>query len=74
MANKNVHVVPHGDGWHVVREGAHQASSQHDSQEEAIEAGTAEAKKDNVELLVHGRDGRIRMRDSYGHDQRNVNG
>ncbi|MGO4332562.1 DUF2188 domain-containing protein [Cupriavidus sp. M-11] len=40
----------------------------------AIESGTAEAKRDNVELLVHGRDGQIRMLYSYGHDPRNVKG
>ncbi len=38
MANKNVHVVPHGDKWHVIREGANQPSSQHDDQEQAIAA------------------------------------
>ena len=52
MANKNVHVVPHGDQWHVLREGAHEPSSGHDDLEDAIAAGTAEAKQDKVELLV----------------------
>ncbi|MCY0852748.1 DUF2188 domain-containing protein [Cupriavidus sp. D39] len=70
MANKNVHVVPHGDKWHVVREGAHEPSSAHDDLEDAIAAGTTEAKQDNVELMIHGRDGQIRMRNSYGHDPR----
>lgn len=74
MANKNVHVVPHGDRWHVLREGAHEPSSAHDDLEDAIAAGTAEAKQDKVELLVHGRDGQIRMRNSYGDDPRGVKG
>ncbi|MGE8449692.1 MAG: DUF2188 domain-containing protein [Pseudomonadales bacterium] len=74
MANKNVHVVPHGDKWRVIREGANQSSSQHDDQDQAIAVGTAEAKQDKVELLVHGRDGKIRMRNSYGHDPRDVKG
>lgn len=52
VSNKNVRVVPHGDKWHVIRQGTDQPSSQHDDQEEAIAAGTAEAKQDKVELLV----------------------
>lgn len=69
MVNRNAHVVPHGDKWHVIREGANQPSfSQHDDQEQVIAAGTVEAKQDKVELLVHGRDGKIRMRNSYEHD------
>ena len=74
MANKNVHVVPHSDKWHVIREGAHQPSSEHDDQEKAIAATTAEAKQDKVDLLVHGRDGQIRVRNSCGHDPRDVKG
>ncbi|MDF3883093.1 DUF2188 domain-containing protein [Cupriavidus basilensis] len=74
MVSKNVHVVPHGDQWHVLREGAHEPSSADDNLEDAMAAGTAEAKQDKVELLAHGRDGQIRMRNSYGDDPRGVKG
>lgn len=68
MAGRNIHVTPHGSGWNVSREGEPVASSHHDTQEEAIEVATDAARRDRVELLVHGRDGQIRMRNSFGHD------
>lgn len=64
----NIHVVPHEGGWDVKREGAERASSHHDTQEKAMAAGRVTAEREGVELLVHGRDGRIRERDSYGND------
>lgn len=54
----NQHVVPRDDGWAVKPEGGQRASSIHGTQREAI---------DHSELFVHGRDGRIRERDSHGH-------
>lgn len=44
------------------------------TQEEAIAAGTERAKRGKVELLIHGRDGQIRERNSFGHDPRNIKG
>ncbi|GJG96735.1 DUF2188 domain-containing protein [Cupriavidus pauculus] len=44
------------------------------TQEEAITAGTEIARRDKVEILIHGRDGQIRERNSFGHDPRNVKG
>lgn len=69
MANKkNVHVTPHGDKWAVMREGNERASSLHDTQKEAEQKGREAARKDQTEFLLHGRDNRIRERDSYGND------
>lgn len=70
----NLHVVPHGGGWDVIHEGARYAESHHATQDEAIEAGTSVARREKVELLIHGRDGRIHSRNSYGHDPREVAG
>src|SRR5688572_296934 len=39
--------------------------SNHRSQANAIDAGRAEAKRDRVDLVTHGEDGRIRSKDSY---------
>lgn len=44
------------------------------TQDEAVQAGTGRAKADKVELLIHGRDGQIRERNSFGHDPRDVKG
>lgn len=68
MSTRNIHVVPHGSGWNVSREGDAAALSHHTTQEEAIEAATDAARDARVELIVHGRDGQIRMRNSFGHD------
>ncbi|WP_439672879.1 DUF2188 domain-containing protein (plasmid) [Cupriavidus necator] len=70
----NVHVVPSGDQWKVEVEGGAQALSTFDNQEVAITSGTMLAKRLQVELIVHGKDGAIRMRNSYGNDPRDVKG
>jgi hypothetical protein len=38
------------------------------TQARAIEAGRQMARQGHGELLIHGQDGRIRSRDSYGND------
>ena len=68
MARRNQHVVPHGDGWAVRPEHGQRASSVHDTQRDAIEAAREIARNQESELFIHGRNGRIRERDSYGHD------
>lgn len=71
----NIHVVPtEKNGWAVEVEGTDGATSHYPSQEEAIAAGTQKAKQDKVELLIHGRDGQIRERNSFGHDPRDIKG
>lgn len=71
----NVHVVPtERNGWAVEVEGTDGATSHYPSQEEAIAAGTEKAKRDKVELFIHDRHGKIRERNSFGHDPRDVKG
>ncbi|MNY77153.1 hypothetical protein D3C86_2169660 [compost metagenome] len=70
----NIHVVPHDEGWDVIHEGARYAESHHATQEEAVAAGTTKAQREHVELLIHGRDGQIRSRSSFGHDPRTIPG
>ncbi len=69
MAGKKpVHVVPHNGGWAVRREGNERVSSQHDTQAQAERAGRSTARGDQTEFFLHGRDGQIREKDSYGND------
>ena len=69
MANrKNVHVVQRDDGWGTLREGAQRATQVYDTQAQAIQAARQMAKQGQGELLIHGEDGPIRARDSYGND------
>ena len=69
MSRKGQHVVPSAGGWSVRRAGAVKASSTHATQQEAIAAATQIARNQRTELYVHGRDGRIRERNSYGNDR-----
>lgn len=68
MAGKKVHVVPRDGSWAVVREGAERASSTHNTQAEAINAGRPAAQRDHTELVIHRPNGQIRDSDSFGND------
>lgn len=68
MSGKAQHVVPHGDKWSVRRSGASRASGVYQTQREAVSVARDLARNQGTELYIHGRDGRIRERDSYGKD------
>jgi hypothetical protein len=64
---RNVHVVPSDGGWDVKVEGG-SGARRFPTQTEAIRAGRELARGNRSENIIHGRDGRIRQRDSYGRD------
>lgn len=68
MARKNVHVVPHPDGWAVRREGASKPSKVMPTQEKAAAVAHEQAVRIGGELLIHGVNGQIRERSSFGPD------
>lgn len=68
MSKKNVHIVPTNFGWAVKREGQERPLSRHRTQENADNAARPIARRDGVELVIHGRDGKIRDKDSFGSD------
>ncbi len=69
MAKKSHHVVPSpGGGWSVKAGGATRASKHFSTQKEATAWGRAVSRKQGSEFVVHGRDGTIRSKDSYGGD------
>ncbi len=71
MSKKNVWVQQRDDGqWEVKKEGNSRASSVHGTQGDAAKAGRSAAKSERSELLIKGRNGRIRSKDSYGNDPR----
>lgn len=70
MPEGDVHVVPSEKGWRVEVEGSGRARSTHATQAEAATAARDVARRNKSELLIHGRDGQIRSRNSYGHDPR----
>ena len=74
MASLNIHVVPAGDNGWAVEEAGGGGRTVFRIQHEAIVEGTARAKRAQVELLIHGRDGKIYARNSFGHDPRDIKG
>lgn len=57
-----------GNGWDVKRDGAERASAHFDTQKEAIDAGRIISRNQGTEFAIHGRDGKIRSKDSHGND------
>ncbi len=71
----NIAVEPRPDGrWAVQRDGGKRASSLHTTQKQAESAARAVAKREELELVVKGRDGAIQRRDSFGNDPRSRRG
>ncbi len=67
--NKNVHITPRPDGgWQVKTAGAGRAAKVTDTQQQAIDAGRKMAGNRGSELVIHGKDGKIREKDSHGRD------
>ena len=65
---KNQWVVRHGDKWAVKREGNKRATKVTDTQKQAINVAKEIAQNQKSELIIQGRDGKIRSKDSYGND------
>lgn len=66
---KNQHVTPHPDGgWQVKSAGNSMVTIRTDTQAEAITIARGIAHNQESELFIHGVNGQIRERDSYGHD------
>ena len=74
MAKGDVHVVPSESGWRVEIAADGRARSIHTTQAEARQAAREIARRNKRELFVHGRDGQIRERNTYGKDPRRTKG
>lgn len=64
----NQHVVPTKDGWAVKGAGNSRATRVTNTQREAIDIARGIAINQKSEVVIHGRDGKIRDKDSYGND------
>lgn len=65
---KDQHVVPHKDGWAVKGAGNSKATSIQPTQQKAIKDAIGIGKHQKSEVVIHGKDGKIRDKDSYGND------
>lgn len=68
MSGKNQHVVPVGSDWGIRGEGNSRLTSVFENKTDALQAGREIAINQQSELVIHGRDGRIQDKDSFGHD------
>ena len=69
LMSKDQHVTPNPKGgWSVRASGATNASKIFERQAEAVAHARDVARREKSELFVHGRDGSIRERNSYGRD------
>lgn len=66
---KNQHVVRRDNGdWAVRGEGNSRDTVRTNTQQEANERAKEIATNQGSEVIIHGRDGKIRERNSYGND------
>lgn len=61
-------VSPRPEGWAVHGEGASRDTKVYPTQQQAINRAIEIARNQRSEVVVQGRDGRIRSKDSYGND------
>jgi Uncharacterized protein conserved in bacteria (DUF2188) len=71
---KNVHVVKRGNNWGVVTAGSEKAVKITNTQKDTIDIGKSIAKNQKSELIIHGTDGKIREKNSYGNDPQTTKG
>lgn len=67
MSKAKQHVVPNqSGGWAVRKSGASRVSRVFGTQSDAVTYARDRARKAGSELYVHGRDGTVKERESYG--------
>lgn len=67
-ANSNQHVVPKNGSWAVKKESSDRVTKIFDTQKEAISKAIKIAVNQKSEVVVHGKDGQIREKNSYKKD------
>jgi hypothetical protein len=66
--NGNQHVVPRGNQWAVTGAGNSRATAIVSTQQQAISIAKPIAQNQGGDVVIHGRNGQIRERNSYGND------
>ena len=69
MSNKkDIHVVPHEDGWATREEASQRVGGVYDTKTKALDEARDQARPERVEVVIHKKDGTIQDSDSYGRD------
>ncbi len=68
--HRNIHTVFNSERgmWENKAEGVKNPLSSHHTKDNALDKGRNIAKADEVEHFIHGKDGKIQERNSYGND------
>jgi hypothetical protein len=68
LARKSVHTVPRGKGWGNLNAGKSRVGKIYPTKAAAQKAGRAQAKRNGAEHVIHNKNGRIGVSNSYGGD------
>ena len=68
MPNKNIHTVHNEKGWTNKYENSNKNLGHYDTKAEAQSAGKQMATNNKSEHIIHGLDGKIQNKNSYGKD------
>lgn len=68
MAKGDHRVTPKNGDWQHKKDGNQKATGVYETQKEAWAAAKEAARKDGTEAVLHGNNGQIRERNSYGPD------
>lgn len=68
MAKGDHRVTPADGGWKHKKDGNQRASGIYETQKEAWDAAKGAARSEGTEAFLHGENGQIRERNSYGND------
>lgn len=66
--NKNVHTVHNKNGWQNKSGNSSNAINTYATKQDAQKAGRLIAKQNNSEHIIHGLNGRIQSKNTYGKD------
>ena len=68
MTRRNQHVVPLGNGWAVKGEGNSKYTAITESKRDATTIARNIAKNNKSEIVIHGKNGRIQVKNSVAKD------
>ena len=66
--NRPINVIYSDKEWKVKRENSEKSIKNFNTQKEAVDFGRKLSKKDNAELVIHDKEGKIQRKDSHGND------
>lgn len=68
IKKNNQHVIPHNKKWAVHGEGNTRNTVIKNTKNEALKTARRIAMNQKSELIIHGKDGKIKDKDSFGND------